>query len=80
MPAQTPIELLAAEPDQKQLAPIAYSIPGAVEASGLSRSTLYNAIASGELVARKRGARTIIIDDDLRRFLASLPTIAPKAA
>lgn len=33
--------------------PLAYSLPGAVEASGLSRSTLLRAIGTGELRAKK---------------------------
>jgi hypothetical protein len=52
---------------------IAYTIPEAVQASGLSRSSLYVAIATGALHARKCGARTLILDTDLRRFLRSLP-------
>jgi hypothetical protein len=34
---------------------------------------LYREIAAGRLIARKQGRRTIILDDDLRTFLASLP-------
>jgi hypothetical protein len=56
--------------------PIAYSIQDAVRASGISRSMLYLAIARGELTARKCGARTIVLDSDLRRFLRSLPPLA----
>jgi hypothetical protein len=52
---------------------IAHTIPQAVLASGLSRSLLYVAIGRGELRARKCGARTIILDSDLRRFLNRLP-------
>ena len=52
---------------------IAYTIPQAVHASSLSRSSLYVAIATGALHARKCGARTLILESDLRRFLRSLP-------
>jgi predicted DNA-binding transcriptional regulator AlpA len=52
---------------------LAYTIPGAVAATGLSRSTLYGAITKGELKARKCGKRTIILDSDMRRWLESLP-------
>jgi hypothetical protein len=54
---------------------IAFSIPGAVRASGLSRSMIYAALKDGRLTARKAGARTIIEDAELRRFIAGLPTM-----
>jgi len=37
------------------------------------RTTIYAAIKSGALKARKIGRRTIILDEDLRRWLVSLP-------
>jgi hypothetical protein len=52
---------------------IAYTVREAVHASGLSRSSLYIAIGNGALRARKHGARTLILDSDLRRFLRGLP-------
>src|SRR5215471_8585256 len=55
---------------------IAHTMPEAVQASGLSRSMLYVAIGRGKLRAMKCGARTLILDADLRRFLRSLPRLA----
>jgi excisionase family DNA binding protein len=55
---------------------IAFTIKEAARASGLSRSLLYVAIGRGELRAKKCGARTLILDADLRRFLRSLPRLA----
>jgi hypothetical protein len=52
---------------------LALTIKETVRASGLSRSLLYLAIASGALRARKCGARTLILDSDLRKFLRNLP-------
>jgi len=52
---------------------IAYTVHEAVHASGLSRSSLYVAIGNGALRAHKHGARTLILDSDLRRFLRRLP-------
>jgi hypothetical protein len=55
---------------------IAFTVKEAVRASGLSRSMLYVAIGDGALRARKCGARTLILEADLRRFLRSLPRLA----
>jgi hypothetical protein len=52
---------------------LAFTIKQAAKASGLSRSVLYVAIGHGALKARKCGARTLILDSDLRRFLQNLP-------
>lgn len=43
--------------------------------AGIGRTKLYQAIADGELRARKYGARTIILRDDLLRFLVALPEV-----
>lgn len=59
---------------------LAYSIPEAVTVSGRSRTALYQAFKTGELIARKQGARTIILADDLRHWLESLPTLNTRTA
>ena len=53
--------------------PIAVTIPDAVKASGMSRSSLYEALKRGDLSARKAGRRTLISFADLQAYLASLP-------
>ena len=60
---------------QKRIAgsKIAYTVHEAVQASGFSRSSLYVAIGNGTRRAHKHGARTLILDSDLRRFLRRLP-------
>jgi hypothetical protein len=68
-----------ASPNEQQ-AKIAYTITEAVLASGLSRSMLYVAIGRGALQARKCGARTLILEADLRRFLRSLPRVSRRLA
>jgi excisionase family DNA binding protein len=55
------------------MTPLAYSIVEACEASGVGRTSIYEAINSGKLIARKNGRRTVILCDDLRRWLQSLP-------
>jgi hypothetical protein len=42
--------------------------------TGLGRTSVYAAIKSGELVARKWNRRTIVLAEDLAAFLAKLPT------
>jgi excisionase family DNA binding protein len=43
--------------------------------AGIGRTKLYEAIAAGELKARKFGSRTIVLRDDLLGFLKSLPEV-----
>lgn len=50
--------------------PIAYSIPAASEASGLSRSFLYEEMKAGRLPYVKMRRRRLIMEDDLRARLA----------
>ncbi|MHC2584185.1 helix-turn-helix domain-containing protein [Bradyrhizobium diazoefficiens] len=52
------------------------SISEACAMAGIGRTKVYEAIATGSLKARKCGKRTLILRDDLRRFLASLPSAA----
>lgn len=49
------------------------TVPEAVQYSGLSRSSLYEALKRRDLVARKAGRRTLIAFADLDAYLASLP-------
>ena len=59
-------------------APLAYSIAEACTVARAGRTSVYEAIKSGELVAHKRGRRTVILADDLRRWLEALPVIETK--
>lgn len=56
--------------DKSKFPKIAYSIREAAQASSLSRSTIYNHIAAGRLIARKIGGRTIIPADALHALIA----------
>ena len=54
----------------------AFSIEALAERGPLGRTSLYQAIASGELIARKFGRRTFVLADDWHNFLESRPTVA----
>ena len=55
---------------------LVHSIAEACEAADTGRTALYEAINSGELRAVKRGRRTLILDEDLQRWIRSLPELA----
>lgn len=63
---------------QSQTAKVAHTIPQAVQCSGLSRSSIYDALKDGRLSARKAGRRTLIQDSELRRFIESLPVMGAR--
>ena len=54
---------------------LAYGIDEACAAANVCRDKLYAAIREELLVARKYGRRTLILEDDLRAFLQSLPRL-----
>jgi excisionase family DNA binding protein len=51
---------------------LSLSVEEVIAATGLGRTTLYQLINSGKLKARKVGARTIILKEDLDVFLNGL--------
>lgn len=52
---------------------LAVHIDEAAEISSVGRTSLYQAIKDGRLKVRKAGRRTIILIDDLRAYLTTLP-------
>jgi hypothetical protein len=53
----------------------AYRIPDVCKVTGLGRTSIYAAIKSGDLVARKWNRCTIVLGDDLATFLNNLPKV-----
>ena len=51
---------------------LAYAINELQAVTSLSRSTIYVAISQGDLVARKKGKRTIVLKTDLDAWLGGL--------
>jgi excisionase family DNA binding protein len=56
-------------------APLAYSIAEACALARAGRTSIYEAIRDGSLVARKRGRKTLILPDDLQRWIDGHPTV-----
>ena len=57
---------------------LAYTIAEACAAARIGRTALYELIRSGKLPARKFGRRTVVLANDLRALVESLPTIKPR--
>lgn len=55
------------------------TLPEAVQFSGMSRTSIYEALKRGDLSARKAGRRTLISFADLQAYLASLPEYKAEA-
>lgn len=55
---------------------LAYTVQEAVKATGVSKSALYEDVAAGKLQLRKRGTRTLILADELRRYVGALAVAA----
>jgi Helix-turn-helix domain len=53
----------------------AYRIADVCKLTGLGRTSVYAAIKSGDLVARKCNRCTIVLGDDLARFLNNLSKV-----
>ena len=63
----------------EQTTPLAVTVIDAVKASGMSRTSIYEALKRGDLKARKAGRRTLISFTDLRAYLDRLPAYQPEA-
>lgn len=53
---------------------VSVGVDGAAEATGLGQTLIRKAITAGELRSHRAGARIVILVEDLRAWIASLPT------
>jgi excisionase family DNA binding protein len=63
---------------EKNMEQLALTVDEACTAARIGRTALYEAIASGALVARKRGRRTLFLPADLREWIDRLPSVQTK--
>jgi hypothetical protein len=57
-----------------------YTVNGFLADFGMGRTRFYELVATGEIKVRKNGNRTIIIGDDAKAWLDSLPVVQPSMA
>ena len=60
------------KPSSQSVTRIAFTVKAAVAATGLNRSTIYRHF-SRDLPPKKAGGRTLILAEDLERFVRGLP-------
>ena len=58
---------------------LAYGIKEVGRAINAGQSTVYEYIKTGRIRAVKHGRRTLVLADDLQRYLSSLPAISADA-
>lgn len=58
--------------------PLVFSIAEACARAHIGHTSIYQAINAGKLRAVKRGRRTLILHDDLVRYVQSLPPLIVK--
>lgn len=59
--------------ETKELRREALTISEVCGACGVGRTKIFESIADGRLRAKKFGKRTLVLPEDLREFLTSLP-------
>ncbi|MGD9816385.1 MAG: helix-turn-helix domain-containing protein [Hyphomonadaceae bacterium] len=73
-PAPEPEVMPPPPPPEVPAEKLAFTLKEAATALGVSKSTLYKALADGKLSAIKLGNRTLIPAEALKAWIASMPT------
>lgn len=60
---------------EPQFARAAFSIDEAAARAGVGRDKIYDAVRSQKLKAKKDGRRTLILAEELTRYLTELPDL-----
>lgn len=60
------------------ISPLAFSVTEAARRAGIGRTLIYEIINRGELRVKKLGRRSLILADDLQRWLSRLPEAKSK--
>ena len=55
------------------MAKLSVTVPEAVEMTGIGRSSLYALFKEKKITPRKNGKRTLILVEDLKRYVENLP-------
>jgi excisionase family DNA binding protein len=63
-----------------QAKPLAFSLADAALAIGVGKSTLHELTATGKLPVRKLGRRSLVLREDLEKYLQSLPVSGDQGA
>ena len=59
---------------------LAFSLADAASAIGVGKSTLHELIATGKLPVRKLGRRSLVLREDLKAYVQSLPLSGEQCA
>jgi len=59
--------------------PLAFKFAKFCKLAGMGKTAAYEEVAAGRLKVRKRGRSTIVLADEGREYLQSLPRIEPQA-
>ena len=60
--------------------PYSFTVDEACKHSGIGRTKLFELLSNGEIPRRKLGRKTLILAEDLKAFVESLPTTCVEAA
>ncbi|WP_082550046.1 helix-turn-helix domain-containing protein [Mesorhizobium sp. Root157] len=52
---------------------LSVTVPEAVQLTGIGRSSLYKLFSEGKIIPRKSGKRTLVLVEDLKRYVENLP-------